>query len=77
MKISKRFVKITEKIIFKKMRFEYKVSKSNFILMYFLRNLSYEEKLNALTVFEEMSEKALSNFTLKDEELEDIRKKIK
>lgn len=67
--------KITEKTIFKKMRFEHKVSKSNFILMYFLRNLSYEEKLKALTVFE-MSEKALSNFTFKDEELEDIRKKL-
>ena len=67
--------KITEKTIFKKMRFEHKVSKSNFILMYFLRNLSYEEKLKALTVFE-MSEKALSNFIFKDEELEDIRKKL-
>lgn len=67
--------KITEKTIFKKMRFEHKVSKSNFILMYFLRNLSYEEKLKVLTVFE-MSEKALSNFIFKDEELSDTRKKL-
>ncbi len=57
------------------MRFEHKVSKSNFILMYFLRNLPYEEKLKALTVFE-MGEKALSNFIFKDEELSDTRKKL-
>ena len=67
--------KITEKTVFKKMRFEHKVSKSNFILMYFLRNLPYEEKLKALTVFE-MGEKALSNFIFKDEELSDTRKKL-
>lgn len=71
----KEIEKMVQKSVFKKIKWDYKISKGNFILIYLLRNLSYSEKLNVLKIFE-MSEKNLETILFKEGEAERIAEEI-
>lgn len=71
----KEIEKMVQKSVFKKIKWDYKISKGNFILIYLLRNLFYSEKLNVLKIFE-MSEKNLETILFKEGEAERIAEEI-
>lgn len=67
--------KITIHPFFKKIKYENKISKGNFILLFFMRNLSPDEKSEILKIFE-LSEKNLENLIFKEGEAERINLKL-
>lgn len=72
----KRVAAITNNFLFRKIKSEYTISKGNFMLLYFMRNLSYEKKVEHLKFFE-FSERSLKNIILTEEERETAMKKLK
>ena len=54
---------------------ELKISRGNFIIFYLLKNLSYEDKINAIK-FLEFSETTLNNFIFTDREKTELMEKL-
>ena len=70
-----KIIKITTSFLFRKVKAENKISKGNFILLYLMRNLSYEEKIEHLQFFE-FSEKNINSIMFTDEERKKIMSKL-
>ncbi len=67
--------KIIREPLFRKIKREKQISKGNFILMFLMRNLSFDEKMECLKVFE-LSEKNLNSILFQEGEAEKSIKKL-
>ncbi len=60
---------------FRKMKFDHKISKGNFILLFLIRELSYKEKREVLKTFE-LSEKNIDNILFNDGQGERLARRL-
>lgn len=67
----KEISEIVKKTSFKKIKEKHKISKGNFIIMYLIRNLSYNEKIEVLKIFE-IGKKNLETILFEEGEAENI-----
>lgn len=68
-------LRIVHSFYFLKAKEEFRISRGNFIIFYLLKDVPYENKINAVRFFE-FPEKILSNFIFTDEEKNEVMEKL-